>query len=74
MAHGKPQRRTLVKALSDLVDKVNSQVFNSLSAEEIDRYKPLLLATNAAERLLDRERQHARAEEQKNAGAERKQD
>lgn len=57
MANSRPQYRTLVKVLDDLVRKVNVGVFNSLGAEEINRsYLPLLRATNEAERVLDRER------------------
>lgn len=66
MTKGKPQRRTLVKALADLVDHVNGSVFNAMDADEIESgYKGLLLATNEAERVLDRERQHNSAEQKK---------
>lgn len=58
---GKPQRRTLVKALSDLVDRVNSHVFSVGSSK--DTYRPLLLATNEAEWVLERERRHSKAKE-----------
>lgn len=63
MSSGKPQRRTLVKALSELVERVNAHVFSVGSSK--DTYRPLLLATNEAERVLDREREHNRAKEER---------
>lgn len=63
VSNSKPQRRTLVKVLSELVDRVNAHVFSVGSSK--DTYRPLLLATNEAERVLDRERQHSKAKEEK---------
>lgn len=58
-AETRPQRRTLVKALRELVDRVNSDIFYAMEEKEInDSYQELLLAINVAERVLDRERQH----------------
>lgn len=64
MSQGKPQRRTLVKVLRNLVGRVNTDVLISAPhSETSSRYRNLLLATNAAERVLDRERQHRREKE-----------
>lgn len=61
----KPQRRTLVRVLGDLVRRVNADVLMPAShSETSSRYRNLLLATNAAERVLDRDRQHSRAKKE----------
>jgi superfamily II DNA or RNA helicase len=63
MSNGKPQRRTLVKVLNDLVMRVNADVLITAQVGDLSRrYRNLLLAANAAERVLDRERQHERKE------------
>lgn len=60
-SYSKPQRRTLVKVLDELVRRVNQDVFAPRNVSQVEaEYKPLLRAMNEAERVLDRERQHNR--------------
>lgn len=71
MSNGKPQRGTLVKVLRRLVERVNTDVLIGATQTEVSsRYRNLLLATNGAERVLDRERQHNRAKEESNPTSE----
>lgn len=54
----KPQRRTLVKSLGDLVYHVNWSVFNAMSPQEMrETHGELLKVVAKAEAILKRERE-----------------
>lgn len=67
-AKGKPQYRTLVKALDELRQWVDASVLNALSDEEIQgSYRNLYRATVNAEQIVKRAKEHmsAKREEEK---------
>lgn len=58
MMAAKPQRRTLVKALDDLVHHVNWSVFNAMSPKEMrETHGELMKVVAKAEAVLKRERE-----------------
>lgn len=64
MRSGKPQRRTLVRALSELADRVKGHVLTVDTEKQMKAtYKKLLSAMNEADRVLERERRHSKAKE-----------
>lgn len=60
-AKGKPQRRTLVQSLENMVAKVEElNLFGGLDGEK--SFRPLLRAAASARKTLQREREHQRLE------------